>query len=343
MEKPIETYTTAQLSSLIKDVGQPAYRSKQLIEWLYHRDVSSYDDMTNLPKKLREYLSQCAPLFHPEIINRRISKDGTRKYVFQLFDGECVEAVGIPSFGSKDRLTVCFSTQVGCAMACRFCATGSEGYTRNLGPGEIIRQILAVQNDMGERVTNIVGMGQGEPFFNFDNVVDALSIANSAQSLEIGARHITVSTCGIIPGIQRFAGIPKQYTLAVSLHAARQEVRDELMPRTATFPLGDLKKSLISYVERTNRRVTLEYLLIDGINDSPADMRALERFCSGLLCHINFLPMNAVESSPFQPSPHNVVIAWLDHFNNNHIEATLRTSRGSDIEGACGQLKNALS
>ena len=343
MEKPIELYTTSQLASVIADAGQPAYRTKQLLEWLYRRNAASYDDMTNLPKALREYLSTAAPLFHPLIVDRRISTDGTRKYVFELFDGQRVEAVGIPSLGSKDRLTVCFSTQVGCSMGCRFCATGSEGYTRNLGPGEIIRQIISVQDDMGRRVTNLVGMGQGEPFFNYDNVLDALSLANGKNGLEIGARHITVSTCGIIPGIERFSLEPQQYTLAVSLHAARQDVRDALMPRVSAFPLAQLKRALERYIDRTNRRVTFEYLLIDGVNDTDRDMKALEDYCKGLLCHINFLPMNAVETSPFQPSPSSVVDRWLDYFNSRHIEATVRSSRGSDIEGACGQLKNALS
>lgn len=342
MNTPIETYSLTQLQELVARAGQPRFRTKQLVEWLYRHNVSSYDEMTNLPTSFRSFLAEEAPLAHSEIKDRRISSDGTRKYVFELYDGALVEAVGIPSHGSKERLTVCFSTQVGCAMACAFCATGTEGFTRNLGMGEILRQIIDVQEDMGCRVTNLVGMGQGEPFFNYDHVRDALQVANDPHGLEIGARRITVSTCGIIPGIQRFEQEPQQYTLAVSLHAARQTVRDMLMPKAARYSLLELKQALGSYTNKTNRRVTLEYLMIDGVNDSLKDRDALETFCSNLLCHINFLPMNAVSDSPFQPSPDRTVEAWLDHFNRNGIEATLRTSRGSDIEGACGQLKNAL-
>lgn len=342
MNKPIETYSLVKIRELVKSCGQPAFRSKQLIEWLYRHDVSSYDDMTNLPKALRESLSTAAPLYHPVIEDRQISTDGTRKYVFRLYDGTLVESVGIPSHSERDRLTVCFSTQVGCAMQCQFCATGTEGFTRNLGAGEIVRQILEVQKDMKRRVTNIVAMGQGEPFFNYDSVRDALTIANNKNGIGIGARRITVSTCGIISGINRFSSEPEQFTLAVSLHAARQTVRNSIMPRCSSIPLQELKQALLNYVDRTNRRVTLEYLMIDGINDTEEDLRALESFCYGLLCHINFLPMNKISGSPFQPSRKSLIQKWIDHFTSQHVEATLRTSRGADIDGACGQLKNSL-
>lgn len=227
-------------------------------------------------------------------------------------------------------------------MNCAFCATGREGFTRNLSSGEMVKQILAIQEDFGARVTNLVGMGQGEPFLNYDNVLDALHILNDPHGIAIGARHIAVSTCGIIPGIRKFSQEIEQFTLAVSLHSAIQTTRDYLMPMVKRYPLGDLKKSLQDYVAATNRRITFEYLLIDGINDSSEDLHALEEFCSGLLCHINFLPMNAVEGAAFQPSPRKTVQHFLDYFNSHGVESTLRVSRGSDINGACGQLKNSV-
>ena len=339
MMKPIDAYSLSDLSDLLVSLKQPKYRLQQLIEWVYQRDVDSYDGMTNLPLSLREHLQQVAPLIKPMISQRRDSRDGTRKYLVAYPDGACVETVAIPSQSKGDRLTVCFSTQVGCAMGCTFCATGREGCFRNLGSGEMLRQITEIQKDTGRRVTNIVAMGQGEPFLNYENTLGALQIMNASYGLSIGARKITVSSCGIIPGIERFSQRSEQFTLAVSLHAARQEIRDLIMPKMKAYPLEKLKEALRAYVEKTNRRVTLEYLLLDGVNDSLKDRDALARFCSGLLCHINLLPLNAVEGAPYQPSPQKRVDAWLSWFEEQGIETTLRVSRGSDIEGACGQLK----
>lgn len=342
MNISIKNLTQKELEQLLKDAKQPKFRLKQLREWLYIHQAHSYDEMTNLPASFRALLKEAAPLTSPETIERRVSVDGTRKYVLSFHDGAQTETVGIPAQATHDRLTVCVSTQVGCAMQCGFCATGYEGFTRNLGSGEIIDQVLAVQNDFGTRVTNLVAMGQGEPFLNYDNTLDALRILNDPKGIAIGARKITVSTCGILPGIERFSKEPEQFTLAISLHSARQEVRDVLMPRVARYPLIELKKALSAYFENTNRRVTLEYLMIDGINDSEKDLKALEEFSRGLLCHINLLPMNAVFGSPYQPSSQQTVKKWVSHLESRHIETTLRTSRGSDIEGACGQLKHAL-
>ena len=343
MIRPITTYSLDEIADLFDRLGEKAFRRKQLLSWLYGHGASNYDEMTNLSKALRARLSEDAPLEPVPIVSKLVSSDGTRKYVFELFDGQRIESVAIPSRSSKERLTACVSSQVGCAMGCAFCATGHEGFTRNLFAGEIARQIVEVQADMGRRVSNVVIMGQGEPFLNYDSTLAALRLMNSPDALGIGARHIVVSTCGIIPGIERFAAEPEQFTLAISLHTARQELRDALMPKASAYPLTDLKLALQSYLTQTNRRITFEYLLIDGVNDTDADIIALEQFCHGLLCHINFLPMNSVASSPFQPSPQSVVQAWTEYFNDHGIEATVRTSRGSDIAGACGQLKNALS
>ena len=325
----------------MKELGQPSFRAQQLTEWLYQRHASSYDEMTNLPAAFRAALSERFPLTTPEIVNRQVSRDGTRKYLIEFDDGIRVETVAIPSRGG-DRLTVCFSTQAGCAIGCAFCATGREGFARNLTPGEIVDQVLIAQDDMGKRVTNVVGMGQGEPFLNYDNTMAALRILNNKKGLVIGARHISVSTCGILPGIERFSEEPEQFTLAVSLHAARQGVRDLLMPNVARFKLGNLKAALQEYIAKTNRRVTLEYIMIDGVNDSDEDLKALQKFCANLLCHVNLIPINAIEGSIFQPSEPETINRWLNAIQKKGTEATLRDSRGSDIDGACGQLKNTF-
>lgn len=339
MNKPIKAYSLSELSHLIQELGQPAFRAKQLSQWLYVHHVRSYDEMTNLPAGLRDTLAERFPLHTPEVVDRQISNDGTRKYLVKYDDGICVETVAIPS-RAGDRLTVCFSTQAGCPMACSFCATGKEGFLRNLTPGEIVDQVLLAQEDMGTRVSNVVGMGQGEPFLNYDNTLAALRILNDPKSVGIGARHMSISTCGIIPGIERFAGEPEQFTLAVSLHAAQQRTRDELMPKVTQYPLPALKASLLAYVGKTNRRVTLEYIMIKDVNDSEEALKALCSFCEDLLCHINLIPINAIPESPYKPSSSQTIDHWLTVIQRRGVEATLRDSRGSDIAGACGQLKN---
>ena len=342
MEKPIKAYSLAELPSVMKNLGQPAFRAQQLAQWLYVHHASSYDEMTNLPANLREALSQKHPLHPARIVERRVSSDGTRKYLVAFHDGACVETVAIPS-RSDDRLTVCFSTQVGCPMKCAFCATGQEGFERNLVPGEIVDQVLLAQKDFGKRVTNAVGMGQGEPFLNYDGTLAALRILNDGKGVAIGARHISVSTCGIVPSIERFSEEPEQFTLAVSLHAARQPVRNLLMPKASQYKLDDLKRALCAYVERTNRRVTLEYIMIEDVNDRDQDLAALDKFCQGLHCHINIIPINAVPGSAFQPSPAATLALWTETLRSHGRETTIRDSRGADIEGACGQLKSSRS
>ncbi len=321
----------------MRELDQPSFRSKQLAQWLYVHHAQDYCEMTNLPAALRSTLESRFPLFTPSIVDQSVSVDGTHKYLLEYHDGLQAETVAIPS--QKDnRLTVCFSTQVGCPMACAFCATGQEGFSRNLSVGEIVDQILIVQDNLGCRVSNVVGMGQGEPFLNYDNTIAALRIIN--EEISIGARHISVSTCGIVPGIERFANEPEQFTLAVSLHAARQSTRDTLMPNVSLYNLEQLKRAISLYTAQTNRRVTLEYIMIDGINDTEEDLSALCSFCANLLCHVNLIPMNSIDGSPFQPTPKNTISHWKSVIQNNGTEATVRNSRGADIAGACGQLKS---
>ena len=347
MADGFETYGIQGFQDYVVSLGLPRFRSNQIMEWVYGKGVADYDLMTNLPATLRTQLAEQAPLRLPAITNKQESADGTRKYIFRLHDGELVEAVGIPSRdqgagGRARRLTVCFSTQVGCAMGCTFCATGQQGFTRNLFPGEIAYQIVAVGKDFDARVSNAVAMGQGEPFLNYDNLVQALHIANHPKALNIGARHLTVSTCGIPDGITRFGAEPEQFTLALSLHAARQQVRDTLMPGMKKISLEQIHQALQDYLALSGRRVSLEYLLIDGVNDGEDDLQALIAFCQGLSAHINLLPINRVEGSSFAPCPFATMQHWQHELSAAHVEASVRDSRGSDIDAACGQLKNAI-
>lgn len=366
----IKAYSAESLAALLADYGQPAFRTRQILKWLYQQGADSYEEMTNLPATLRELLGESHPLYTAEVVNRQISRDGTRKYVVRFHDHTEVETVAMPSFpppfdsdtrvdhdlhhiehplledgltdSSTGKLTVCVSSQAGCPMGCTFCATGKEGFARNLLPGEIVDQILIAQKDMSTRISNVVVMGQGEPFLNYDAVIAALKIINSPDGLNIGSRRITVSTCGIIEGINRFSQEPEQFTLAVSLHSARQRTRDSIMPKVRSIKIRDLKESLLRYVSSTNRRVTLEYVMIKGVNDSREELDALKEFCSGLLCHINLLPMNDVFEGAYSPSPQGTLHYWKKSLSEFGIETTIRNSRGSDIAGACGQLKNSF-
>ncbi len=341
-KKSLKSYSYNELINLLSQYNVPKFRAKQLYEWLYLHHVSTFDEMTNLPKALRDTLANDYSLSNSTIIDTQKSKDGTRKYLIQLEDGYLVETVGIPSQNGQ-RLTVCFSTQVGCPMQCAFCATGKEGFTRNLLPGEICDQILLVQDDFQKRVTNIVGMGQGEPFLNYDNTLKALEIINDPKVIGIGARHITLSTCGIIPKIHEFSNVKEQFTLAVSLHSAIQSTRDSLMPKVSQYNLEELKDSLVAYVEATGRRVTLEYAMMRGVNDTNEHLKALIAFCSGLLCHVNLIPLNEIPDSEYLPSTTETGKHWIDTLESHHIETTLRNSKGSDIAAACGQLKNTFT
>ena len=336
----IKAYSREGLAQVVEEVGQPAFRAKQLEQWIYAKGVKSYDEMTNLPKAMREKLAEEYPLYSPSVVAKQVSVDGTRKYLLRFHDGTMVETVGLPT---KDRLTMCFSTQAGCQMRCSFCATGKAGFVRHLAPGEIVDQIRVVADDFGRRVTNAVAMGQGEPFLNYDNTLAALRFLNAKGGFEIGARHITVSTCGILPNIRRFAAEPEQFTLAVSLHSAVQETRDKLMPGVRQYTLDRLKESLKSYVESTGRRVSLEYSLISGINDTDDELRALTGFCHKLLCHVNLIPVNDTPLSHYHPSESDRISLFIDRLQKTGTECTLRTARGADIDGACGQLKQKIS
>lgn len=334
--RDIRLLTLEELQDLVKELGQPAFRAKQLNEWIHDKNVCSFDEMTNLPAALREKLSERFSFNVPVELVKQVSKDGSRKYLLQFSDGVSVETVGMPN---RNKLAVCISSQAGCAMGCAFCATGLAGLSRSLTAQEMVDQVLHVARDFGERVTSVVFMGQGEPFANFDATVQALRILNDPDGLAIGARHLTVSTCGVIPGIRRFAELPEQFTLAISLHSAIQGTRNQLMPGVKKYTLLRLHEAIQLYVEKTGRRPTYEFAMIDGINDTNPEMQALVDFCAGTLCHVNLIQLNNIPDSPFRPSPIEKVESLQRRLTKHGVETTIRNSRGSDIDAACGQLK----
>lgn len=291
----IKSLKTAEILDFLKKHGQPKFRANQILEWLYLHQVNEFEQMTNLPNSLIDQLTSTFVIEKITAKDIQKSTDGCRKYLLELHNSDkpnsksYIEAVGIPSKSSSNRLTICISSQVGCPMDCSFCATGQQGFTRNLTVGEIVDQVLFVSNDFNIRASNIVVMGQGEPFLNYENLVEALEIINNPKLLNIGARKITVSTSGIIPFIRKFANIDKQYGLAISLHSAIQEKRNFLMHGTKNYNLKALRKALEEYISKTNRRITFEYLMIKDVTDTEEDLMALKNYCDSLLCHINLI------------------------------------------------------
>ena len=320
----------------MRALGQPAFRVSQVVRWLYQRGASSFEEMTDLPKNLRDELGRRHSLALPQVVARQESSDGTRKYLVRFADGVAIETVGLPA---GDRLTVCFSTQAGCAMGCAFCATGQGGLVRGLGSGEIAVQVLLIASDYGRRVTNAVAMGQGEPFADYDAMIGGLRLVNDPAALGIGARHITVSTCGLLPGIRRLADEPEQFTLAVSLHSAVQATRDRLMPGVRTYPLTSLRFELCGYFATSGRRPTLEYALIGGVNDTADELGALVSFCRGMPFHVNLIPVNPVAGTDSARPDAIRIEEFRRALADTGIEASIRVERGADIDAACGQLK----
>jgi len=323
------------LTHALEDLGQPAFRRKQIVAWLYGRLAASFELMSDLPGSLRASLAERYALTLPKAVEVLHSADGTRKYLWRLADGIVVESVGIPS---GDRLTVCYSTQAGCAMGCGFCATGRGGFVRDLLPGEMVWQVALVGADFGTRVSNAVAMGQGEPFNNYDATLGALRLMNAKEGPGIGARHLTISTCGVIPGIERLAREPEQFTLAVSLHSAVQATRDRIMPGVRRWPLAALQSTLIDYTQRTSRRPTLEFALIAGENDTPREIAALVAFARGWMCHVNLIPVNPVAGTSARRPTDARITEVASILAAAGIESSVRVERGTDIEAACGQL-----
>ena len=339
-KRDLHTLTRGELMELLSELGQPKFRAKQVEEWVWEKNARSFDEMTNVPKSLREELAKRVTLGGVEEVARQVSLDGSRKYLLRYPDGVAVECVGMPG---GNRLSVCASTQAGCAMGCAFCATGAAGLTRSLTESEIYEQVMHVRDDFNARVTSVVLMGQGEPFMNYDATLAARRRLNSPEGAGIGARHLTVSTCGVIPQIMRFANEPEQFTLAVSLHSAVQKTRNALMPGVRKYSLVNLYNAMGTYVSKTGRRPTYEYALIGGVNDTDAELQALCDFCEGTLAHVNLIQLNEVEGSKFRPSTPERADDFVRALARVGVEATVRASRGADIDAACGRLKQRLT
>lgn len=329
-----------ELLALMAELGMPAFRAKQVEEWVWKKHVSSFDEMTNLSKALRTELAERCTLGGVTETARQVSTDGSRKYLLQFADGVQAECVGMPT---RNRLSVCISTQAGCRMGCVFCATGQGGFTRSLTANEMYDQVSHVADDFQTRASSVVFMGQGEPFANYDETLAALRLLNSPDGAGIGARHLTVSTCGIVPMIRRFSKEPEQFTLAVSLHSAVQATRNVLMPGVRKYSLGRLHEVMGEYVERTGRRPTYEYALIGGVNDNAVELEALCDFTRGTLAHVNLIQLNDLEGSKLKPSTAEKADMFVRALARVGVEATVRNSRGNDIDAACGQLSQKHS
>ena len=325
-----------ELENLMSELGATKFRAKQIHNWIYTKSVSTVDEMTNLSKDFREQLKGIASVTETKIKVKQTSKDGTLKYLVEYPDGECVETV-LMRFDNRANLTACVSSQVGCAVNCSFCATGKGGFKRNLDYKEIIEQVLTIQRDTGLKVTNIVFMGQGEPLLNLDNVLKALEIFNN--DFQIGARRITISTSGIIPGINRLAEMDLQSTLAISLHAPNHKLRSEIMPIENRYPLDELKKALLNYVEKTGRRITIEYILIHKFNDTFEVAKELAHWLKDLKCNINLIPYNSVIENDYKKPSGNDIMKFKYLLEHSGKKVTVRLERGADIDAACGQLR----
>ena len=332
----LKSMTLPELSALLKDMGQPAFRAKQVYSWL-HRGVRSYDEMTNLPGVLRAELAEKYPINAPTVVRRQESqKDGTIKYLWQLSDGNCVETVLMRyHYGN----TVCISTEVGCRMGCAFCASTIGGLVRRLEPFEMLDEVLFTQVDSGQPISHIVLMGIGEPLDNFDNVMRFLELVNSPEGMNISMRHISLSTCGLVPKIDELAKRKLQLTLSVSLHAPNDAVRSTIMPVNKAYPSGELLDACRRYYQATSRRISFEYAMIDGVNDSVDNAKELIRRLKGLPAHFNLIPLNHVEESPLKPSSKSAVALFQKTLEDAGIPATVRRTLGGDIDASCGQLR----
>ena len=332
----IKSMTLPELSETLKALGQPAFRAKQLYTWL-HRGARSYGEMTNLPQSLRAVLEEKYPILAPVPVRKQESqKDGTIKYLWKLHDGNCVETVLMRyHYGNS----VCISTEVGCRMGCAFCASTLGGLVRPLEPWEMLDQVLFTQVDSGLPVGHIVLMGIGEPLDNLENVLRFLELVNSPEGMNISMRHISLSTCGLVPKIRELAEKKLQLTLSVSLHAPSDEIRDTIMPVNRAYPTEELLKACRDYYAVTGRRISFEYAMIDGVNDRPEDARLLLKRLKGLPAHMNLIPLNHVEESPLKPSSKKAVAAFQKILEDGGIPATVRRSLGGDIDASCGQLR----
>ncbi len=343
VKEDIKSLSREELVSRFTALGQSAYRADQVLQWIYQKPVASFDQMSNLPAALREKLAASFDLNAVHALKTRNATDTTEKFLFQLRDHSLIETVLIPATpgltSSSDRHTVCVSTQVGCAFACKFCASGLDGVKRNLTAAEIVDQVLQVQKLSGEKVNNIVVMGMGEPLANYENLLRALKIINAPWGLGIGARKITVSTVGLVPRIKQLADEPMQIRLAVSLHGATDEVREKIMPVNRKYPLKELLAACDYYANTKKRMMTFEYILIDGVNDSLEQAHKLGAIARRLHAKVNLIPYNPVEGLPWKRPDRDRCKMFQHTLQSHDVTSTLRMEKGTDINAACGQLR----
>lgn len=336
--KNLLDYTLDEFASWLKENGESAFRSKQVFSWMY-KDIWNFDDMKNIPKSLKEKLNENFEILIPEVVECfKSSDDNTRKLLLALNDGNLIECV-IMQY--KHGNTICISTQVGCRMGCKFCASTIDGRVRNLTSGEILSQIMIAQKILGERISNIVLMGSGEPLDNYDNVLKFLKEVTSEYGFNIGQRHITLSTCGLVPKVYELADEGMTITLAISLHAFSDEKRREIMPIANKYSIKEILDACHYYIDKTNRRVTFEYALVKDVNDSKEDAKSLGQLLKGMLCHVNLIPVNEVKENSFKRSSNKTVETFAEILKDRGIEATVRREMGGDINAACGQLRRS--
>ncbi len=331
--------TQKEIEEVTDRLKASKFRARQIHNWIYLKSVSSIDEMTDLSIKFREELKAIAKVSDTKIKVKQESSDGTLKYLLEYPDGECVETV-LMRFDNRANLTACVSSQVGCAVNCSFCATGKRGFIRNLTYKEIIEQVLTIQRDTGLKVTNVVFMGQGEPLLNLDNVLKAMELLN--EDFQIGARRLTVSTSGIIPQINKLADLDMQSTLAISLHAPNHEIRKKLMQIENKYNMDDLKRALKNYVDKTGRRITIEYLLIKDLNDTVEAAKELAYYLHDIKCNINLIPYNPTAKNDYQRPSNNSIMKFKYLLEHSGKKVTVRLERGADIDAACGQLRGKV-
>lgn len=339
-----------EMENFVQEQGEPKFRARQLHKWIYNKSMSSFFEMSDLPRTLRYKLDQVARISIPRVLKQRVSQDGTRKYLVEFLDKKRVETVLIPQGKGRDaRFTLCISSQVGCPLGCAFCATGAGGFQRNLQAYEIVGELLASRRELQKKlrtddeglISNLVYMGMGEPLLNYEEVLRSIHIFNDPRGLNIGQRHITISTAGDVRGIYRLSREELQVTLAISLHASNDELRNQLIPLNRRYPLEALIRAVEDYIEETNRRVTFEYLLLEGVNDNRKDARELIELLKPLLANINLIPYNEVEGLPFKKPAAAKVTQFQSWLLDGGLNAVIREEHGTDIEAACGQLRLA--
>jgi 23S rRNA (adenine2503-C2)-methyltransferase len=334
--KLLYDYTFDSLSEYFVSHNQKPFRAKQIFSWLYQKQVSSFDEMSDISKEVRASLKENFTMDCLTTQEKQVSKDGTVKYLFALPEGPLIETVlMLHEYGKS----LCVTSQVGCNMKCNFCASGLLHCQRNLTAGEMVAQLMMVQQDIGERISHVVVMGTGEPFDNYDSVMEFVRIINHPHGLAIGARHITISTCGLVDKILRYKEEGLQTNLAISLHAPNDAIRDKLMPINKKYPMDVLREAIKAYIDKTNRRVTFEYIMLKGVNDDIIYAKQLAHYSRGLNIYINLIPYNSVDEHGYQPSDKKTIEAFRNELLRLHINVTVRKEHGQDIDGACGQLR----